>query len=66
MQEELKRLRQHMMEVEEEYTQEALIRSRELQDLQTRYSNMDEKHTETITSLNQRRYILIKFCFFLS
>jgi hypothetical protein len=55
MQEELKRLRQHMMEVEEEYTQEALIKGRDLQDLQARYSNMEAKHLETISTQNQRR-----------
>ncbi|XP_059478081.1 thyroid receptor-interacting protein 11-like isoform X2 [Neocloeon triangulifer] len=55
MQEELKRLRQHMIEVEEEYTQEALIRTNELQELQSRYSNLEERYSETVTSLNQRR-----------
>ncbi|XP_065338337.1 thyroid receptor-interacting protein 11-like [Cloeon dipterum] len=55
MQEELKRLRQHMIEVEEEYTQEALIRANELQELQARYASLEDKHSEAVTSLNQRR-----------
>lgn len=55
---ELERLRRHLMETEENYTQELMSSEQKLQDCMSRLHTVEERHKQTSNVYTSNRYCI--------